>query len=210
VTAPSFNSQATDALQVQLHKQQLRRQLRAQRRALQPSQQLSAARAVARHLLHHSVLLRTHHVACYLAADGELDTGHILRCCWRLGKRVYVPVTQPSGTLIFRRYDKGDKLRRGSFGLLEPLPASPTIAPDQLDLVLLPLVGFTRRGDRLGMGGGYYDRCFADQRSRRHRPQLLGLGHSFQELETLPTLPHDRGMDGFVTERELWLRVNRS
>lgn len=208
MTAPSFNSHATDALQAQLRKQRLRVQLRAQRRALQSSQQVGAARALARHLLHHSVFLRAHHVACYLAADGEIDTWHILRACWRLGKRVYVPVTK-SGTMVFRRYDKGDKLRRGGFGLLEPLPSSPTIVPDQLDLVLLPLVGFTRRGERLGMGGGYYDRCFADRRSRRHRPTLLGLAHSFQELDTLPSQPHDRGLDGIVTERELWLCGNR-
>ena len=208
MTAPSFNSHATDALQVQLRKQQLRQQLRAQRRTLTFSQRSAAARASALQLRHHSLFLRARHVACYLASDGEMDCGQIIRLCWRLGKCVYVPITQ-SGEMIFRRYNQGNKLRRGGFDLLEPLPSSPTVMPAQLDLVLLPLVGFTRQGERLGMGGGYYDRCFADRRIRRHRPTLLGLAHSFQELDSLPSLPHDRSLDGIVTEREFWLRGSR-
>ena len=151
-------------------------------------------------------LLQATHIACYMAADGEIGTKAIIRACWRLGKAVYLPVIQGS-KMIFRRYRKGDKLRRSQLGLLEPLPAAATIRPDKLDLVLLPLVGFDRRGERLGMGGGYYDRCFVRQGRHRNRPLLVGLAHSFQEVRQIPSLPHDRRLDGVITECGGWFRV---
>ncbi|WP_279244051.1 5-formyltetrahydrofolate cyclo-ligase [Candidatus Litorirhabdus singularis] len=208
MTASSYNSKDNQAPPGQLQKRPLRRQLRAQRRALSSVQQAATAQAVAHHLLYHSLFRRARHVACYLASDGETDCTPSIRLCWRLGKQVYLPVTH-AGQMTFRRYSRGDKLRRGGFNFLEPLPASPSYPSLEMDLVLTPLVGFTRQGERLGMGGGFYDRCFADDRLRRQRPTLLGLAHSFQQVETLPTLPHDRQLDAVVTDCELWMCGSR-
>ena len=208
MTASSSNSKDTQAPLATLQKPQLRHQLRAQRRSLSSAQQAAAAQAVTHHLLHHSLFGRARHVACYLASDGEIDCTPGIRLCWRLGKQVYLPVTH-AGQMTFRRYKRGDKLRPGGFNLLEPLPASPSRPGHEMDLVLVPLVGFTCHGERLGMGGGFYDRCFATNKIRRQRPTLLGLAHSFQRVDALPTLPHDRQLDAVATEYKLWTCGNR-
>lgn len=82
------------------------------------------------------------------------------------------------------------------------------MAPEQLQLVLMPLLGFDRRGGRLGMGGGYYDRSFAFRHDRPAPPRLVGVGYACQEIPALDVQEWDVGLDAVVTERE-WLPVGR-
>src|SRR5687767_13746260 len=96
-------------------------------------------------------------------------------------------------------------MRRNRFGI--PEPTGRRCAPQQLDLVLLPLVAFDRRGARLGMGGGFYDRTFAFLRvAGRRKPRLVGLAHHFQEVAQLPREPWDVPLAAIVTERG-WVSV---
>jgi len=74
--------------------------------------------------------------------------------------------------------------------------------------VLTPLVAFDSFGNRLGMGGGFYDRSFVFRRDpvrRHHRPYLLGLGYEFQKVAALPRQPWDVPLDAAVTETALWV-----
>ena len=90
------------------------------------------------------------------------------------------------------------------FGIPEPdLSADSLLAPAEMALVVVPLLGFTRSGQRLGMGGGFYDRTFAFRRERAAPPWLVGAAYSFQELEQLKTEAWDVPMDAVVTEKEL-------
>jgi len=101
------------------------------------------------------------------------------------------------------------RLRRRSMSFLpltgagEPAARSRALAPRWLDLVLVPLVGFDDRGNRLGMGAACYDRHFAFLRHRRawRRPLLVGLASDLQRVDRLPVSPHDVPLWGIVTER---------
>ncbi|WP_111641405.1 5-formyltetrahydrofolate cyclo-ligase [Marinimicrobium alkaliphilum] len=191
----------------QAAKRQLRRQLRARRNTLSTQQQRRAADRLARHLGRHPWLMRSTHIALYLANDGELDPQPLLERLWLMGKHVYLPVLQPltARQLWFVRYTPTTPLRRNRFGIAEPDPKrSPRLAAEHLQLVLLPLVGFDRCGGRLGMGGGFYDTTFAFKRRQPGRgPVLLGLAHSCQEAPALPMAGWDIPLAAIATENEL-------
>jgi 5-formyltetrahydrofolate cyclo-ligase len=108
--------------------------------------------------------------------------------------------------LWFAPWRTGMAVRPNRFGIPEPADASETIvAAESLELVLVPLVGFDRRGHRLGMGGGYYDATFAflSQGERPRVPLLVGIAYAFQELPALEARDHDVHLDYVCTEREL-------
>ena len=96
----------------------------------------------------------------------------------------------------------GSRYRTNRLGIEEPL-GQRTISARRLDLVFLPLVGFDRRGVRLGAGGGYYDRAFEFRRWRRfwHAPRLIGIAYSFQQLDGITPAAHDVLLDAVVTEK---------
>jgi 5-formyltetrahydrofolate cyclo-ligase len=96
------------------------------------------------------------------------------------------------------------------FGIPEPTDTSrPHLAPDAMDVVLVPLVGFDARGHRLGMGAGLYDRHFAFLRQRRawRRPLLVGVAFDVQRVERLAEADHDVQLWGVVTERGVYGRA---
>jgi 5-formyltetrahydrofolate cyclo-ligase len=143
-------------------------------------------------------------IALYLPMAEEIDTGPLLLRALRRGCLVHVPrVTD------FRRYQMRflplrGPLRRGHYGILEPA-AGTSRSAQALDLILMPLVGFDRRGNRIGMGKGYYDRALAFLPRRRHRPRprLVGLAYACQEVESLPARAHDVPLHAAVTEAGL-------
>jgi 5-formyltetrahydrofolate cyclo-ligase len=184
----------------------LRRRLREQRRALPLRAQRAAAERVALAISVRSEFLSADHVAVYLAADGELDPAPLIKLAWAAGKRVYLPVLQAGNCLRFAEYAPDEKLRRNTLGLLEPVIKRYRDA-DRLDLVLLPLVGFDRRGGRLGMGGGFYDRSFEFLRaSGKRRPRLVGLAHALQQVENLAVESWDVPMTAVATDRG-WITI---
>ncbi|MBF0322406.1 MAG: 5-formyltetrahydrofolate cyclo-ligase, partial [Magnetococcales bacterium] len=137
--------------------------------------------------------------------DNEVDTSYLLASALRWGKRVFLPVTnRQKKSMQFVRYQEETPLHGGAFGIPEPVPDAhdPAIdTPGGLDLLFLPLVGFDRRGARLGYGGGFFDRFL----EAHPRPPLIGLAYGFQEVATLPQDPLDVRLDGVVTEREIIL-----
>jgi len=180
-------------------KTQLRRELRARRRALDPARQQSAARAVARALPALPGWDRVARIALYLPADGEVDTRDIVHLCRATGRTLYLPRVGNRGELHFALWQEGVPLHSNRYGIPEPPAAAPRGNTASLDLVLLPLVGWDRRGNRLGMGGGYYDRALAGS-----RPGLLvGLAHGVQEVEHLPAQAWDVRLDYVLSEQAL-------
>ncbi len=180
-------------------KQQLRRDLRARRRALSADQALAAAQAL-------PALLRTlpawpdlQHVAGYLAADAELDPALLLDDLHRAGKQVYLPVIQADSSLLFAPWAPGEALQENRYGIGEPARRDTLRSAAELDALLLPLVGWTREGRRLGMGGGFYDRSLACAGTALK----IGLGYSVQEVSLLPADPWDVGLDYIATAEAL-------
>jgi len=130
-----------------------------------------------------------------------------VRRAWRRGcPALYLPVLndRPAPRLRFARYLPGMPLVPNRFGILEPsLPRRALLPARAIDLLLMPLVAFDVGGNRLGMGGGYFDRTLAFRRRARlwRRPRLVGVGYAFQQVTALPTAPWDVPLDAVVTER---------
>ncbi len=185
---------------------QLRTRLRAARRALTPAQQRHAARAMLRNVLHLSELRAARCIALYWPNDGEMDTQPLLKRLKRMRKRCFLPRLSSLSHDRLWFVPAGARLRKNCFGIPEPLaPARARLRASELDLVFLPLVGFDRRGNRLGMGGGFYDRTFAFLRARSvwRRPQLIGLAHACQEVERIEAATWDVPLAAIVTDREI-------
>jgi 5-formyltetrahydrofolate cyclo-ligase len=114
-----------------------------------------------------------------------------------------------SDRLWFAPWTPESRFRLNRFGIPEPMvSARQLVRAQDLDLLLLPLVGFDARGHRLGMGGGFYDRSLAFLRHRRqwHKPVVVGLAHDFQCCPSLPADAWDIPMSGIVTDRQ-WYSV---
>ncbi len=191
-----------------MDKAELRQQIRARRRALPLRERQRAAQGLCRVLGRSLLFLRASRIACYFAHDGELDPAGLMAMAWCRGKRVYVPVLNGGvfERMRFAPYRQGDFLAYNRYGIAEP-PAAGAVSGRCLDLVLMPLVAFDETGNRLGMGGGFYDRSFAYLRHRQawRKPLLLGVGYDFQYCPGLPSDPWDVPMAGVVTEsRLLW------
>lgn len=190
-------------------KLELRRRLRARRNQLSVEEQRAAAQRVAANLAATRAFRVSRRIACYYPSDGEIDPRPILDRIGRMRKQVFLPVLSrlTNDRLWFAPLTADTELRPNRFGILEPkVEPARLVRAEDLDLLLLPLVAFDAKGNRLGRGAGYYDRSLAFRRYRRHmrKPQLLGLAHDFQRVPTLPTDPWDVPLDGVVTDRSIY------
>ena len=123
---------------------------------------------------------------------GEIDITHLLRALHALGHRIGLPDTPPSGAALdFRAWTPRARLRPGRFGTL--VPEGPAIEPTW---ILVPLLAFDAAGNRLGFGGGYYDRTLAA------RPGVPAIGCAFaaQRLDSVPSGPYDAPLTAIATE----------
>lgn len=195
-------------------KSDLRRRLRERRKALSPEERLRATRRVAIHVTATRLFLVSRRVACYFPHDGEIDPSPILERIWSMQKTGYLPVLSPLSRdrLWFAPVRPGIKLKSNRFGIAEPVvSANALVRARDLDLVLLPLVAFDTHGNRLGMGGGFYDRSLEFLRHRRHlhKPRLLGLAHECQRVDRLKPDPWDIPLAGIVTDQAIYDTPNR-
>lgn len=139
-------------------------------------------------------------IAGYRALTSELDPALALGALQEAGTTVALPVTgEPGEPLIFRVWRTGDPLAMGRFGTLEPAVTAPQVEPD---VVLTPLLAFDAQGNRLGFGGGYYDRTLAELRQSRTKGKSIvayGVGFDQQEVPQVPTNALDARLDGVLT-----------
>lgn len=189
----------------------LRRELRARRRALSTGEQRRHASALCRVLRRAPRLWRARRIGAYWPADGELDPRPLLARLRALGARIFLPVLRPGRQrrLWFVPYPRGARLQANRLGIPEPRHGRRQLQlPRSLDLLLVPLVGFDADGNRIGMGGGYYDRTLAylRQRTRWRRPRLIGIAHACQRVERIAPRDWDIPLDGVATELGIYRR----
>lgn len=127
-------------------------------------------------------------LAGYVAIRGEMPVSGLPINC--------LPCIE-GNSLVFRAWEEGELLVTAEFSTLCPAPSAPQILPD---ILLVPMVGFDRAKNRLGYGGGYYDRALASLR-RKKRVIAVGVAHSSQETSLIPAHDGDQKMDFIITER---------
>ncbi len=182
-------------------RRRLRRELRARRRAIQGVERARKGRELARRVDALRLLAPGRRIGLYLSTDEEIDTGALLELARRRGCRVSLPRVTSLRHDRMHFFDLGSAVRRGAFGILEPGGGTPRPARE-LDVIFMPLVGFDARGNRIGMGRGFYDRHLAFRRHLLYcrRPLLVGLAYAVQQVPALPDAPHDVPLDAIVTE----------
>lgn len=180
--------------------------MRRQRSEIGPAQQILAADTLARHLCAMSVVAEARHIGLYLANDGEIDPEPFMHWSFTQAKHCYLPVLDGGGGRVmkFAEITPVSEFKPNKFGIPEPVvEPHQLVGADALDTILIPLVAFDPEGNRVGMGGGFYDRtlAFTHDQTYDQRPKLIGLAHAFQCVEAIEPAPWDIPLDGVVTEK---------
>ena len=187
-------------------RRKLRSELRQSRRALSAKQQRQASNNIIKQLYQQIFFLRARKVAIYWPADGEVDLSCLIADS---SKTWFLPLISDGlrpwekQRLLFQPFYPKAQSVFNKYGILEPIAsARAEFNAHMFDLVLMPLVGFDRQGNRLGMGKGYYDRTFTQA---WRKPKLMGIAHASQESEKLDAQAWDIPLDAIVTEDEtIW------
>lgn len=173
-------------------RQALRSKFRSLRKALSSSEQIDGANSLVEHCQQLALFEGSQHVAIYFTNDGELDTGPLINYLWAQKINVYLPVIHPfcAGHLLFLHYTQNTQMKENRFGIAEPeLTVSGIIPLTKLNILFTPIVAFDDIGNRLGMGGGFYDRTLNTlfKYPNKTSPQVIGLAHEVQKSPKLPT-----------------------
>lgn len=182
-------------------KQEDRRAARRARRFLTQDERAFASEKICASVSTAGYFQRAELIACYLPTAEEVDTWPLIKRAWRMKKRVFAPITKKTQPLAFAEICPSTELIRSDYGLLEP-PREVMIAPRNLDLCITPLVAFDSFCNRIGMGGGYYDRTFGFLRGREHffHPKLIGVAFDCQHVEKIHASAWDIRLFQVVTE----------
>lgn len=183
----------------------LRVRMRQQRLPLTPPQRMAAAQGLRHSLESLPAFLDANRIAGYWACRGEMPLNLAIAPLAQRGQHFYLPLLDTDRQLRFARWRSGDAVVPNRFGIPEPDVPNGLIEPTELDLVLVPLLAFSRDGVRVGAGGGFYDTSFAFLRNQQRpvKPLFVGVGYAFQEQATLDAQPWDVALDYVATEREL-------
>ena len=182
---------------------QLRDDLRTRRRAIPAATRIAAAQALAERLLALPFMPAAGYVAGYWAMDGEIAL-HAWQLRLPSALTYCLPVLGRDKRLRFAPWRPGEPLASNRFGIPEPdVTASALLEPGTMALVVAPLVGFDASGQRLGMGGGWYDRSFAFRKTHAPPPWLVGAAFATQQCEDgITRQPWDVALDAVCTDRD--------
>ncbi|WP_241973712.1 5-formyltetrahydrofolate cyclo-ligase [Candidatus Pantoea edessiphila] len=155
--------------------------------------------------MNYDPLVPARNIASFLSIDGEIDTSLLIRKFWIQRKNVFLPVLHPSLSrqLLFVKYTKKTNLILNKFNILEPsLYRNQSIESNKIDIMLVPLVAFDLKGQRLGLGGGFYDRTLKDWKKTSLLP--IGLAYDFQLINEIPIEEWDIPLPVIITPSKIW------
>lgn len=185
----------------------IRQLLSTKRKALGTTFQNEAAETLLLILKNDIAVKKAKHIALYLANNGELDLQPFIRWCWQQNKHIYLPVVHPfsKGHLLFLRYKNNSTMVANQYNIEEPKLDVRDIKPiQQLDIIITPLVAFDSTGERIGMGGGYYDRTLAKwyeqySHNKQCKPTVIGVAHDCQQITKVPHETWDVPLPKIIT-----------
>lgn len=183
----------------QAEKQRLRRVIRELEAQLSPRYRAESSRAIAAHLLAMPEYQESGTVFCFVGTSREIDTRPILAHALAAGKRLCVPLCTAPGVMEARQITDLGQLSPGRHGILEPPAEAPAVRVDAIDFAVIPCLTCNCLGQRLGQGGGYYDRFLT-----RYRGGTVLLCRERLLREEIPLEPHDYPIPWVLTERGLY------
>ncbi|WP_259365793.1 5-formyltetrahydrofolate cyclo-ligase [Colwellia sp. MB02u-6] len=195
---------------------EIRKSLRTKRQGLSQVEQKEFSDDLLIQLSARRDVLAAKNIALYLANDSELDAMPFIKWCWQNNKKIYLPVIHPfsHGQLLFLHYDENSAMKKNNYGILEPkLDVRLIKTISEIDIIFTPLVAFDRLGNRLGMGGGFYDRTLSSwyqqyryqnqeldvTSSKLTKPYPIGLAHDIQLIDAIPTQLWDIPLPEIIT-----------
>jgi 5-formyltetrahydrofolate cyclo-ligase len=181
----------------------LRVNARNARRAMTARERERASRRIADRFLNSRYFTGSEKIGCYVSTWDEVDTSAIIERAWRAKKRIFLPLTSARRCLRFLETLPETELAKNKLGLWEPVSGT-LIDANRLDVVVTPLVAFDRQRNRIGMGGGYFDRTFAFLGDRQHwlRPKLIGVAFECQRVNNIAPNPWDVPVFRVYTESD--------
>ena len=178
----------------------LRQQIKKRLHNLTPNFRLAASQKVKNKIITNNIFIHSKNIACYIPMDNEVDVWPIIETIWQQRKNCYLPLYDPSDiknnkktkkSLYFIKFQKYNTYNPKAYSIK-------FIAPQKIDLVIVPLLGFNKNRFRLGRGAGYYDRTFEfKQQNPKAKPYLLGVGYKWQQIE-FKSNPWDVAMDEII------------
>jgi 5-formyltetrahydrofolate cyclo-ligase len=188
-----------DLTETQSAKAVLRAEALARRDALPAAERQAAAEAIAARGFPVEVTPATI-VAGFMAMKTEINPLPLLRKLNDAGAQLALPCIAGRGRpLIMRTWKFGDPFKAGQWGIREPLPEAPEVAPD---ILIVPLAAFDRAGHRIGYGAGYYDMTINALRAKK-KVVAVGIAFAAQEIPQVPATERDERLDLVLTEREV-------
>lgn len=178
---------------------EVKRELRKRMRAVRDALPVTACEARSNAIAERVVALPEFHAASLLLAFSpirrEVRTAPIVEAAWSASKRVALPRVFEGG-LALHRIEPETVLTEGAFGVAEPEPEVPTVAPEEVGLALVPALAVDPCGHRIGYGGGYYDRLLPSL----SKAATCAVAFDFQLIGEIPRLEHDASVDIVVTD----------
>jgi 5-formyltetrahydrofolate cyclo-ligase len=179
----------------------MRNDARAARAALSLQEREKASKKIVDTVVRSSWFRRNSLIACYLPMPEEVDTWPLIDRAWRMKKRVFAPIIEKNFTMRFRELNPESTLVLNQYGLPEPEDGE-IIAPRALDVVITPVVAYDDNCNRIGMGGGYFDRTFSFLKHRKFlfHPKLIGLAFTCQRVDKIAPNPWDIRIFSIIDE----------
>ena len=172
-----------------------RAEARKRRSMLSESQRQVNARRILEHILQWERYQAAKTLMVYVSVGDEVETLPLLHAALQAGKRVALPRCKRGGSMEAAVVTEMSQLRRGMLQIPEPPETFPALPQEEIELILAPGLLFDGQGNRLGQGGGYYDRYLAG-----YTGYTCGVAFAVQMVDVLATKPHDMRMDAIVTE----------
>nr|CAB3264053.1 5-formyltetrahydrofolate cyclo-ligase-like [Phallusia mammillata] len=189
---------------MQAAKQTLRKQIKLKLKNMTDAERTSQTSSVVQKLLRHKKYKESSRISVYLSMANEIQTSEILAHALGAGKKVYIPkyVGENMDMVRLASMDDYNSLPETKWKIKQPPDADVSrenaLDSGGLDLIVVPGVGFTPSGDRLGHGKGYYD-TYIEKANKIKIPYLIGLAYSVQMCETIPTSDHDKPLNEVLT-----------
>jgi len=188
-----------ELIDISEQKKTIRRDAVARRDALPAAERAAAAETIARRMFPLAIAPGVI-VSGFSPLKSEINPVPLLRRLSDGGAGLALPVVAGKGKpLIMRAWAFGEPLDSGVWGIREPKPEAPEVAPD---ILLVPLLAFDRSGNRVGYGAGYYDMTIAKLRALKS-VTAVGIAFAAQEIASVPVTPRDARLDLVLTEREV-------